>query len=161
MLDDPRRVALVVGLGVLALAYNVWTYSSLWSSPNGVTARATEPLPSAEVPSGPEPAALAAAPLAEDEVAQIIAALPGAARDPFQFADPAPAAAPALEAAPLLPPSHLVLQGTLVGRRRAAWINQRALAEGELIDGHVLERIETGRVRLRRGDQVIELWTQP
>ncbi|GMV98723.1 MAG: hypothetical protein HRF43_10960 [Phycisphaerae bacterium] len=85
-------------------------------------------------------------------------------RDPFKLlldrfaVDPDAAAAErtptpdAPTARPKPPEPELVLQGTLCGADKLAWINGRCVQEGDEIDGYRVEQVEPTRVTLTRDD---------
>src|SRR5262245_20399114 len=129
MRDKPWFVPVVCILAALAIAYNLRVYSALWTQPkqeNGAAAlpQEHEAAGAAQPGTVPVPTARPLAAIPEMELAQVLAALPPTSRDPFAFADRDVAAQQEPGAAP-----PLVLQGTLIGSRHVAWINQRAFGE--------------------------------
>jgi hypothetical protein len=151
MRDRPWLVVLICAAGVLALAYNLRAYRGLWTQPKQQVTGSSDAAPAADDGSQ-GPRAQPVAPMSEDEVSKLIASLPPSGRDPFRFMDVAADG----DTAP--PPLALVLQGTLVGTRRVAWINQRPRSEGEQIDGQLIERIEADHVVMRKGREEYPLW---
>lgn len=68
--------------------------------------------------------------------------------DPSVTAEPRPPEVAATQ--PVRAAGDLLLQGTLSGADRIAWINGRCVAEGEEIDGYRVEQVEPNRVVLSR-----------
>ena len=158
MRDRPLLSLVICALGALALAYNVRVYSDLWSPPKGQEEAPTGEHADAKQTAKKSESAEPLAELSEDDLFKLLSALPQSNRDPFRFAEAQTAAAPAAE---LPERPALVLQGTLVGTRRVAWINQRAFSEGDEVEGQLIERIEADRVLLRRGSETYPLWPAP
>jgi hypothetical protein len=165
MTRRPWVVALLLAAGVMALVYNAKVYSELFA----------EPKPEAEAPvviERPDPQSDAGeraaseedaetpvpelAPLAQAGLDTFLASLPRVARDPFRFASEAVAATDgaAVEPASATPR----IEGVLIGEgRRVAFIAGRARSEGEEVAGHVIVRIEPGRVVLAFQGREIEV----
>jgi len=150
MTDKPAVVALVLALGVVAVGYNVWTYSQLFMSPKPTEVRSAE----ASAPMGEVTAAEGDVPpvapgrteMGGSELRQFMASLREAGRDPFLFGAMNDALTAEGE-----PASLPVVQGILRGEGRSvAFVNGRAVSEGDEIDGLVLRYIADDHVVLLR-----------
>jgi hypothetical protein len=163
MTRRPWLVALLLAAGAMAVVYNAKVYSELFAEPN-FTSEAAAPREPAdeegnagETAASPEDAGAPApelAPLAQAALDAYLAGLPGDDRDPFRFASEERAAGVALESASQTP----TVEGVLIGAgRRVAFIAGRARSEGEEVAGHVIVRIEPGRVVLAFRGREIEV----
>ena len=155
---SPRRpvlVAFVLGVGSLAVLYNVRTYSRLFTPPKPhAMASVTEKKAGSASAEGSVDADAVLEPLAEPQLRAYLGRLVPTARDPFRFGGGGSQSGDGAGQPQALP----VVQGILLGQtRRVAWINGRARSEGDEVDGHVLRRIDADRVIVERGGRQYEL----
>ena len=155
---SPRRpalVACVLGVGALAVLYNVQTYSRLFAPPKpDVMASVTEKNAGSASGDARADANGALEPLTEPRLHAYLGRLVPSARDPFRFGGSGAESVDDAGQPRALP----VVQGILLGQsRRVAWINGRARSEGDEVDGHVLRRIDSDRVIVERGGRQYEL----
>jgi hypothetical protein len=143
MRNKPVPLALLGIGGVIAMAYNMWAYSALWSEPKQDPTSVADELPESSEEATPAGTVSMIETMTQTAVTKFVAELPPTGRNPFRFGGTGGHVVADRTGVPLL------LQGTLVGTHRTAWINQRAHSEGDEIEGHVIERIDVDGVVLR------------